>query len=112
MKRAALRTLCCLMLATIGAGVAVASERDLATFDAVWSTVKKSFYDPDLHGVDWEAVRARYEPMLEDCASRDDVTFDLDGVHLTYGPMDNQGMHQVFLTVIQADGDFASVRPS
>ena len=35
-------------------------------------------------------------------------TFDLGGITLTYGPNDNQGMHQVFLTVIQADG---SIKP-
>ncbi len=30
--------------------------------------------------------------------------FDLGGTTLTYGPDDSQGMDQVFLTVIQADG--------
>jgi ABC-type branched-subunit amino acid transport system substrate-binding protein len=36
-------------------------------------------------------------------------TFDLGGVTLSYGPNDNQGMDQVFLTVIQADGSFKPV---
>jgi hypothetical protein len=36
-------------------------------------------------------------------------TFDLDGVTLTYGAEDNQGMDQVFLTVIQSDGRFKAV---
>jgi ABC-type branched-subunit amino acid transport system substrate-binding protein len=36
-------------------------------------------------------------------------TFDLDGITLSYGPDDNQGMDQVFLTVIQADGSFKAV---
>lgn len=36
-------------------------------------------------------------------------TFDLGGVKLSYGPGDNQGMDQVFLTVIQSDGNFKSV---
>jgi ABC-type branched-subunit amino acid transport system substrate-binding protein len=36
-------------------------------------------------------------------------TFDLGGVTLSYGPEDNQGMDQVFLTVIQADGSFKPV---
>jgi len=35
--------------------------------------------------------------------------FDLGGVMLTYGPNDNQGMDQVFLTVIQSDGNFKAV---
>ncbi len=36
-------------------------------------------------------------------------TFDLDGISLTYGPEDNQGMDRVFLTVIQSDGSFRAV---
>jgi ABC-type branched-subunit amino acid transport system substrate-binding protein len=35
--------------------------------------------------------------------------FDLDGITLSYGPDDNQGMDQVFLTVIQPDGSFKAV---
>jgi ABC-type branched-subunit amino acid transport system substrate-binding protein len=36
-------------------------------------------------------------------------SFDLDGIPLTYGPEDNQGMDQVFLTVIQSDGRFKAI---
>jgi ABC-type branched-subunit amino acid transport system substrate-binding protein len=36
-------------------------------------------------------------------------TFDLGGLELTYGPDDNQGLDQVFLTQIQADGSFKAV---
>jgi branched-chain amino acid transport system substrate-binding protein len=36
-------------------------------------------------------------------------TFDLGGITLTYGPDDNQGMDQVFFTVIRADGSFKPV---
>jgi ABC-type branched-subunit amino acid transport system substrate-binding protein len=36
--------------------------------------------------------------------------FDLGGVTLTYGPGDNQGMDEVFLSIIQADGTFKAVR--
>lgn len=36
-------------------------------------------------------------------------TFDLDGIVLTYGPEDNQGMDRVFLTVIRPDGRFQAV---
>ena len=35
--------------------------------------------------------------------------FDLDGVVLSYGANDNQGMDRVFLTVIQPDGTFKTV---
>lgn len=37
-------------------------------------------------------------------------TFDLGGITLNYGPNDNQGMDKVFLTVIQPDGSFKSVK--
>ncbi len=36
-------------------------------------------------------------------------TFDLGGARLEFGPGDNQGMGEVFLTVIQPDGGFKSV---
>ena len=35
--------------------------------------------------------------------------FDLGGISLTYGANDNQGMDQVFLTVIGPDGRFAAI---
>lgn len=35
--------------------------------------------------------------------------FDLDGIVLSYGATDNQGMDKVFLTVIQSDGKFKTV---
>jgi branched-chain amino acid transport system substrate-binding protein len=35
--------------------------------------------------------------------------WDLGGVTLTYGPGDNQGMDDVFLTEIQADGSFKPI---
>ena len=37
-------------------------------------------------------------------------SFDLGGVKLTYGPDRNQGMDQVFFTILQADGSFKSVK--
>jgi branched-chain amino acid transport system substrate-binding protein len=40
---------------------------------------------------------------------RDVGIFDLDGITLSYGPDNNQGMDKVFLTVIQADGSFKAV---
>jgi branched-chain amino acid transport system substrate-binding protein len=36
-------------------------------------------------------------------------TFDLGGMTLNYGPAKNQGMDQVFFTVLQADGSFKPV---
>lgn len=33
-------------------------------FDHVWRQVREKFYDPELHGVDWDFYRAQYEPKL------------------------------------------------
>lgn len=36
-------------------------------------------------------------------------TFDFNGVRLAYGPNDNQGMDEVYLTIIQPDGSFKAI---
>ena len=33
------------------------------TFETVWSTVNKTFYDPKFNGVDWRAARKKYAPI-------------------------------------------------
>ena len=38
------------------------SPETLKTFDACWETVKQRFYDKKLHGVDWDAIKAKYRP--------------------------------------------------
>jgi carboxyl-terminal processing protease len=35
------------------------------TFEIVWSRVKETYYDPTFGGLDWDAVRRRYEVRLE-----------------------------------------------
>jgi ABC-type branched-subunit amino acid transport system substrate-binding protein len=59
-----------------------------------------------------EALRQLGEPVTREGMLAKIKTvgkFDLDGVTLTFGPEDNQGLDQVFLTVIQADGSFKAV---
>jgi carboxyl-terminal processing protease len=36
------------------------AEVDRAIFSEVWTLVRDQFYDPELRGVDWDAVRKRY----------------------------------------------------
>lgn len=43
------------------------------TFDMVWSTVDERHFDPDHHGVDWDAIRREYRPRVEDTRSEDEV---------------------------------------
>jgi tricorn protease len=33
-------------------------------FDDAWRTMKFRFYDPNLHGMDWDAMRAKYKPLV------------------------------------------------
>lgn len=40
-----------------------------------WRLERDYFYDPTMHGVDWDGVWDQYESMLDDCASRADVGF-------------------------------------
>ena len=47
-------------------------ETDLAAFDEAWETVRDRFYDPHLHGLDWQAVRARYRPRAASARSREE----------------------------------------
>jgi carboxyl-terminal processing protease len=39
------------------------------TFDEVWRTVRDRFYDPALHGLDWDAVGDRYRPLAAAAAT-------------------------------------------
>jgi len=32
--------------------------------DAVWRTLNETFYDPNFHGVNWNAIRTKYRPYL------------------------------------------------
>ncbi|RQO58805.1 peptidase S41 [Paucibacter sp. KBW04] len=42
-------------------------------FDETWWMEKEFFYDPKLHGLDWEAVYARYLPLLDHVQTREDL---------------------------------------
>jgi tricorn protease len=46
-------------------------------FNDAWRIQRDFFYDPNMHGVDWNAIRGQYARMLADCASRDDLTYVL-----------------------------------
>ncbi|MBN1541768.1 PD40 domain-containing protein, partial [candidate division KSB1 bacterium] len=44
-------------------------------FDESWRQMRDFFYDPEMHGVDWPAVRERYRPMVAHVAHRADLTY-------------------------------------
>ncbi|MCX5800805.1 MAG: PDZ domain-containing protein [Candidatus Eisenbacteria bacterium] len=40
-----------------------------------WRIERDFFYDPNMQGIDWTAVRDQYVKMLDDCSSREDVSY-------------------------------------
>ena len=41
----------------------------LQTFRLVWETVRDKYFDPSLAGIDWNAVKTRYEPRLAEATT-------------------------------------------
>jgi tricorn protease len=44
-------------------------------FQDTWRRYRDFFYDPQMHGVDWEAMREQYGKLVEDARSRWDLNF-------------------------------------
>lgn len=42
-------------------------------FNEAWRVNRDYFYDPGMHGVDWEAMKAKYEVFLSDISCRNDL---------------------------------------
>jgi tricorn protease len=42
-------------------------------FDDAWGTMKHRFYDPKMHGKDWDAARAKYKPLVAYVANRQEL---------------------------------------
>ena len=42
-------------------------------FDEAWRVSRDYFYDPNMHGVDWLAVKKKYAAFLPDVSCRDDL---------------------------------------
>jgi tricorn protease len=44
-------------------------------FNESWRQMKYFFYAPNMHGVDWDAMRKQYEPLAQAVAHRADLTY-------------------------------------
>jgi carboxyl-terminal processing protease len=58
----------------------LSANADQAAFDEVWEIVRDRFYDPRLHGVDWQIMRARYRPQAASARSREELAAMLNGM--------------------------------
>ncbi len=76
-----------------------------------WRLNRDYFYDPHMHGVDWLSVGRHYSAMLEDCASREDLSFVLGeliaelnvGHAYVWGEGDDEKVAQVSVGMLGAD---------
>jgi tricorn protease len=46
-------------------------------YDEAWRVNRDFFYDPDMHGADWKAIKAKYEPWLPYVGHRSDLSYVL-----------------------------------
>ena len=42
-------------------------------FDDAWRTMKYRFYDPKMHGYDWDAMRSKYRPLVDYVGDRQEL---------------------------------------
>jgi tricorn protease len=42
-------------------------------FDDAWRTMKYRFYDPQMHGMNWDAMRAKYRPLVDYVGDRQEL---------------------------------------
>ena len=52
----------------------LAQER-VALFNEAWERLTARFYDPKMHGVDWFAIKARYEPVVARCRTIEELYY-------------------------------------
>ncbi|MEM8964345.1 MAG: S41 family peptidase [Acidobacteriota bacterium] len=53
----------------------VPTEEWAQIFDEVWRRFRDYFYVANMHGYDWDALRAKYEPLLAHVAHRSDLSY-------------------------------------
>jgi tricorn protease len=74
-------------------------------FEEAWRVMKYRFYDADMHGKDWDAIKRQYQPLLADVGSNEDVydlanamIGELNASHTGVAGPDTRPMPQVYRT--------------
>jgi tricorn protease len=49
------------------------SKEKMEVFAQAWRYLNDNFYDPEFHGVDWKAARARFEPQIAGARTPDEM---------------------------------------
>ena len=90
-------------------------------FTDVWRFERDYFYDPNMHGVNWEEVKQRYGNMLTGASSREEVDYiigemigELNSSHTYHGggDIEKENSENVgYLGVnYEADGDYYKIK--
>ncbi len=48
-------------------------QLNIESFDVVWTTIRDKHFDPNLNGVDWDALRDEYRPKVEQASTMTEV---------------------------------------
>ncbi len=84
-------------------------------FTDVWRLCRDFFYDPGMHGVDWEAMRNQYGALLKDAVTRWDVNYvigeliaELNASHTYRGGGDTESEERVGVGYLGIDWEIDS----
>ncbi len=79
-------------------------------FQDAWRFERDFFYDPNMHGVNWDAIRSQYGKLLEDAVTRWDVNFvlgemiaELNASHSYRGGGDTETKKRVSVGLLGVD---------
>lgn len=79
-------------------------------FNDVWRFERDYFYDPNMHGVDWEAMKTRYGALVDQANSRNDVNIiigdliaELNASHTYTGGGDIDNADRISVGYLGAD---------
>jgi carboxyl-terminal processing protease len=59
--------------AAVGPTTFARGELETKTFERAWSLIDRNFYDPDHHGLDWDAIGDKYRPEADGADSPEEV---------------------------------------
>ncbi|MGB5007860.1 MAG: PDZ domain-containing protein, partial [Ferruginibacter sp.] len=90
-------------------------------FDDAWRMERDYFYDPGMHGVNWNTVKDRYSKMLESALTREEVDFiigemigELNASHTYHGGGDLERPNNKNVGYLgvdwQAEGNFYKIK--
>ncbi|HYC62824.1 MAG TPA: PDZ domain-containing protein [Thermoanaerobaculia bacterium] len=86
-------------------------------FNEAWRMMRDNFYDPTMRGVDWPAMKRRYEAELPHVATRSDLNFligemnaELEVSHISASGGDSGDARRTNVGLLGADYDVAGGR--